>query len=99
MRTLFRLLAQLLKPLGRRESGRHCDSGHDPLRFAPELFELRQDVLSALDDAGFLWLSEFSSVDPLHDVYGIEVCGIRNRADAIEIQKLLVRMFPRWRSG
>ena len=71
----------------------------NPLRFSPELFEYRNDVLAALSDAGFEWLSHFSSVDPLHDVYGIEVCGIHEEDDAVEILKLLMRMFPNWHPG
>jgi len=48
---------------------------------------------------GFNWLSHYSSVDPIHDVYGIEVCGILQRDDAVEIQKLLMVMFPAWMPG
>jgi hypothetical protein len=71
----------------------------DAFRFAPELFEYRNDVITALGEAGFDWLSHYSSVDPLHDVYGIEVCGIRDQDDAIQIQDLLVQMFPAWHPG
>ena len=71
----------------------------DAFRFAPELFECRNHVMTALGEAGFNWLSHFSAVDPLHDVYGIEVCGIRARDDAVSILDLLIRMFPSWRPG
>jgi hypothetical protein len=71
----------------------------DAFRFAPELFEYRNDVIAALRDAGFDWLSHYSSVDPMHDVYGIEVCGIREQEDAHQIQNLLVEMFPSWKPG
>ena len=71
----------------------------DPFRFSPELFEYRNDVLSALLDAGYEWLSHFSSVDPLHDLYGIEVCGILEKDDAVDILQLLMRMFPAWHPG
>ena len=54
-------------------------------------------VLEMLQEAGFEWLSHFSSVDPLHDVYGIEVCGISDKDDARKILKLLRNMFPDWR--
>jgi len=40
----------------------------EPFRFAPELFEVRNDVLAKLSDAGYEWLSHFSAVDPLHDL-------------------------------
>ena len=71
----------------------------DAFRFAPELFEHRNDVLEQLSAEGFNWLSHFSAVDPLHDVYGIEVCGIREQEDAVAIRDLLMRMYPSWRPG
>ena len=71
----------------------------DSFRFAPELFEYRNEVVAALAEAGFDWLSHYSSVDPLHDVYGIEVCGIHEKKDAIRILKLLAGMFPSWTPG
>jgi hypothetical protein len=70
-----------------------------PFRFAPELFECRNEVLAELSDAGYEWLSHFSSIDPMHDVYGIEVCGIRDEDDAIAIAAILAKMFPRWHPG
>ena len=71
----------------------------DAFRFSPELFEVRTDVMAALDEAGYQWLSHYSSVDPIHDDYGIEVCGIIHEDDALAIQSLLIRMFPAWRPG
>ena len=71
----------------------------DAFRFCPELFETRNAVLAALNDAGFEWLTHFSSIDPIHDEYGIEVCGIADRDDAVAIQQLLGRMFPDWHRG
>ena len=71
----------------------------DAFRFCPELFELRTEVLAKLEDAGFQWLSHYSSVDLLHDVFGIEVCGIFEEDDAAAILSLLRKMFPTWRVG
>lgn len=71
----------------------------DAFRFAPELFEVRTDVIAMLADAGFDWLSHYSSVDPLHDLYGIEVCGIHELDDAKEIRNRLMTMFPDWTPG
>jgi hypothetical protein len=65
-------------------------------QFHPELFDYRQRALDALAAAGFAWLSDFNSVDMMHDVYGLEVCAIRERADARAIEELLHRLFPRW---
>jgi hypothetical protein len=69
----------------------------DAFRFSPELFEHRNDVLEALQEAGYYWLSHFSAVDPLHDLYGLEVCGIADQEDAAAILALLRRLFPDWR--
>src|SRR5687767_10690529 len=71
----------------------------NPFRFSPELFESRADVIAKLEERGFMWLSQYSSVDCLHDVHGLEVCGIHERKDALAIQKTLTRMFPKWKSG
>ena len=69
----------------------------EPFEFHPELFELRNSVLELLADHGFAWLSDFGSVDLLHDVYGVEVCGIRQESDAHAIGDLLRELFPSWR--
>ena len=71
----------------------------DAFRFSPELFQLRCDVMAAFDRKGYQWLSHYSSIDCLHDLYGIEVCGIHEKKDAIAIRKLLTEMFPGWISG
>lgn len=68
-------------------------------RFSPELFEERNRVLEELSERGFFWLSHFSSVDPLHDTHGIEVCGIHDRDDAVSIQKILEGLYPDWCAG
>ncbi len=67
-----------------------------PFAFHPELFELRNQVLEQLAASGFAWLSDFSSVDLLHDVHGLEVCGIRHESDAKAIRQLLCKLFPCW---
>lgn len=68
----------------------------DAFRFAPELFEHRGEVMEALERAGFHWMSHYSSVDCLHDLYGIEVCGIHQKPDAVAIRGLLAELFPDW---
>ncbi len=67
--------------------------------FHGELFEFRSAVLEALSDNGFAWLSDFGSVDPQHDLYGLEVTTIREETTAAAIQRLLRRMFPEWHYG
>jgi hypothetical protein len=65
--------------------------------FHPELFELRNLVMEQLADEGFLWLSHFGSVDLMHDIYGLEVCGIHHEDDAHAILSIVRKMFPSWR--
>ena len=65
-------------------------------RFAPELFQYRNDVMAELHERGFDWLSHYSAIDPMHDVYGIEVCGIPDEDDAVSILEILIEMYPDW---
>ena len=83
-------------PKRRSESGQGAADG---FRFAPELFEHRSAVIEELEAQGFSWLSHYSSVDCLHDQYGLEVCGIHERDDAKSILEILKRMFPDWKPG
>src|SRR5262249_39573258 len=69
----------------------------EPFAFHAELFELRTVVLELLAEHGFAWLSDFGSIDLAHDIYGIEVCGIREESDAHVIAKLLRKKFSSWR--
>lgn len=71
----------------------------DAFRFAPELFECRNEAMEALGAAGYQWLSDYAAVDPLHDVYGIEVCGISQKRDAMAILSILRELFPHWEPG
>jgi hypothetical protein len=64
--------------------------------FHPELFEFRTIALEMLADQGFVWLFDFGSVDILHDVCGLEVCGIREQEDAHTILALLRKKFSSW---
>ncbi len=64
--------------------------------FHPELLEHRSKALDVLADHEFQWLDNFSCVDLVHDLFGLEVCGIRERDDAVAILRLLERQFPEW---
>ena len=66
--------------------------------FHPDLFEHRNDALAALDEAGYQWMTDFSTIDVLHDLYGLEVCGIKDEDDAQRILELLQQTF-RWSHG
>jgi hypothetical protein len=64
--------------------------------FHPELFEERQRVLESLAEADYSWPGDFGSIDLLHDVYGLEVCGIREQEDCRRILNLLSQLYPGW---
>jgi hypothetical protein len=68
----------------------------EPFAFHPELFELRERVLEALADHGYAWLSHYGSVDLMHDVFGLEVCGVPDEDDVAPITQLLRALFPDW---
>ena len=103
---MFRWLSRLFSKPVRTYNAPQCyrdrdseEDERDVFRFAPELFEVRTDVIGKLSERGFDWLSHYSSVDPIHDTYGIEVCGIHDRDDAVAIRELLTELFPDWRPG
>jgi len=64
--------------------------------FHPELLEHRSEVLEVLGAHDYQWFASYSCVDLLHDLFGLEVCGIPEREDAVEILKLLEEQFPDW---
>jgi len=68
-------------------------SGFD---FHPDLFEHRNDAMDALAAAGLEWMTDFSSVDVVHDLYGLEVCGIPTREGAQQVQAVLKGVFSDW---
>jgi hypothetical protein len=65
-------------------------------QFHGELFELRAMVMESLAENGFVWLSDFGSVDLAHDIFGLEVTGIREEDQATQIQELLIQVLPGW---
>jgi hypothetical protein len=42
---------------------------------------------------------DYSSVDAMHDVYGVEVCGIEDPNVALQITRFLLGRFPGWNAG
>jgi hypothetical protein len=67
--------------------------------FYPELFEYRTALLEALAANDYQWLSNFSAIDLVHEAHGLEVCGIKDEADAIYIQCIFQALFPDWQYG
>jgi hypothetical protein len=64
--------------------------------FHPELFEHRSRASGLLEMAGYTWFSDFSSIEPIHEEYGLEICGILNEGDVGPIAEALQRGFPHW---
>ena len=71
----------------------------DPYSFSSELLALKEELILDLSSAGYELGVDYSSVDILHDVHGLEVCGILNPLEAIQIIRLLIRLFPGWSPG
>ena len=70
-----------------------------PFRFHSELFGYRSAVIEELHRQGLHWPQHYSSVDLLHDEFGLEVCGIKRVEDAEAIQRILAGMYPDWFPG
>ncbi|HWI56606.1 MAG TPA: hypothetical protein VNZ22_05230, partial [Bacillota bacterium] len=64
--------------------------------FHPELFEHRDQATELLEGAGLSWFSDYSSIDLLHEEYGLEVCGIRQESHIEPTAHALQAGFPHW---
>src|SRR5579872_6389933 len=71
------------------------DEGED-FEFYPELFEHRNRASELLEAAGYTWFSDYSSIDLLHEEYGLEICGVQNEQDVKLIAEALKQGFPHW---
>ncbi len=65
-------------------------------QFHGDLFKFRSCILERLAAGGYCWPDHFGSVDLVHDLYGLEVAGVAQETDAIEIESLLRSQFPDW---
>jgi hypothetical protein len=66
------------------------------LQFHPELFECKGKASEILDSAGFVWLSDYSSIDLLQEEFGLEVCGIHKESNVEPIAQAMQAGFPHW---
>jgi hypothetical protein len=64
--------------------------------FSPMLFEEKAKASRILEDAGFIWMNNYSSIEILHDTYGLEVCGIRDELEVKRIADAMKKAFPQW---
>jgi hypothetical protein len=67
------------------------------LRFHSELFSQRSIAIDALGTEGFEWFADYSTVDIDHELCGLEIGGIRDKATAKQIRRVLRAAFPAWR--
>jgi hypothetical protein len=65
-------------------------------QFYPELLEQCGRASELLEEAGFGWLRDYSSIDVLHEEYGVEICGVKTEARAMRMAAALQRGFPHW---
>lgn len=77
----------------------YVTQARNPFAFSAELLALAQELKGGLSDAGFEVGTDYSSIDALHDVHGLEVCGIRDSATTLEVTRVLLRAFPSWNAG
>ena len=62
-----------------------------PFEFHPELFALRDEARGVLQSVELEWLSDYTAIDVVHDLYGLEVCGIRDEADVPRARRALMK--------
>lgn len=65
-------------------------------QFHPELFECKGRASEILDTAGFAWFSDYSSIDLLHEEFGLEVCGIHEESNVEPMVDAMRAGFPHW---
>jgi hypothetical protein len=66
------------------------------LQFHPQLFECKGSASDLLNTAGFTWFSDYSSIDLLHEEFGLEICGIREDSSVEAIARAMRDGFPAW---
>jgi hypothetical protein len=65
-------------------------------QFHPELFECKGRASEVLDTAGFTWFTDYSSIDLLHEEFGLEICGIQEESNVKPIAEAMRAEFPHW---
>ena len=95
-----RILPEILEHFrSEGRSARVFDRGDEDGRgfvFYPELFEARGRASEVLEEAGFVWFSDYGSIDLLHEEFGLEVCGIKEERNVRGIRSAMQRAFPHW---
>lgn len=76
-----------------------ADDSDGSFIFRPELFASRGQAADALAEGGFDMFGDYSSIDILHEEYGLEICGIREKAAVEPISAIMEKTFPHWHHG
>jgi hypothetical protein len=66
------------------------------LEFYAELFACRARASELLEEAGFTWFVDYSAIDLAHEVYGLEIGGIKSERAAGRMRVVLLEGFPHW---
>ncbi|MDB6067093.1 MAG: hypothetical protein JWR26_3301 [Pedosphaera sp.] len=64
--------------------------------FYPELLEYQTVASELLEEAGYIWFKDFSSIEIVQEDYGLEISGMRNERDGRRVLKALQQGFPHW---
>jgi hypothetical protein len=95
-----RILPRLVEHFAEsRLKARVLEREEDGFVFHPELFEERARASEALEESGIAWLSDYGSIDLLHEEYGLEVCGIHEKENMTRVAEAMQAAFPHWHFG
>jgi hypothetical protein len=72
------------------------DRAGEEFDFFPELFADRARAAELLEEAGYTWFADYSSIDLLHEEYGLEISGIQTEQDMKKVAEVLQGGFPHW---
>jgi murein DD-endopeptidase MepM/ murein hydrolase activator NlpD len=87
------------RPIGTSIPCHSKDAERDAFAFFPELLNLSTELVSDHSTAGFEQSPDYCSIDAMHDVYGLEVCGIHDPQIALNVIRFLLLRFPGWNAG
>jgi murein DD-endopeptidase MepM/ murein hydrolase activator NlpD len=75
------------------------DAEPNTFAFFLGLLQLSTLLVAELSTAGYERAIDYYSIDAMHDVHGLEVCGIHDPHTALNIIRFLLRRFPGWNAG
>jgi len=75
---------------------KRTETNEQDLQFHPELFEHKGRASEILDAAGLVWPGDYSSIDLLHEEFGLEISGIHEKSSVEPIAEAMRAGFPHW---